>query len=984
MLKHCIFCGLFLLLNFFAFAQTSKKPLTHQAYQEWKTLPLGERKLSQNGKWVTYQLKTLESDNQVALHATEGNLSAQIFERGENAVFSADSRFFLFKIKPHNDTLKNQRRRKVATDKLPKDSLAILDLQTNALLKIPRVKSFRVPEKGLSFVAYQLEIDEPAKPSIKPKTDSLKKKQDSTQVVKIEPQTLDEAKKIIQELEKKLAKTAEPTKRLAKKAPKKETKESGSKLILRNLLTAKQDTFVFVTEFVFNKNGTQLAFASTGNDSTFKAGVYVVDLQTQKVKHILNSAGKFKNLVFDEVGSQLAFVADLDTTQKHEKELIKHFSLYYWNDKQPSAQLFAHRNTAGIPINYMINEHVSPFFAKNGEKLFFATNPILPVADTTLLPEEIVNVDIWHWKDGKIQTQQNVELTNERKRGYWAVALLKQQNKILQLASPEIPNILVPNEGNANFVIAVTNKPYEILTTWQGYSFTDVYYISFQDGKPKKILEKLQANPQTSPQGNYLFWYSEPDSAWFSYHIAQAKTFNLTKNLPVAFYDELNDVPDFPNSYGSAGWIENDALLLVYDRYDIWALHPENKQPAKNLTQIGRKNQISFRNIRLDNEERFFKPNQLLYLRAFHEISKESGFYSLNLGKNENPQKLILQPYRFEGLMKAKNAEKFIFTRENFQEFGDIYLTDATFTNIQKLSHANPQQSQYLWGEVELVTWFAPSGEQLQGLLYKPENFDKSQKYPMITYFYERLSDNLHQYIVPAPSPSTIRTCMFTSNGYLVFMPDIPYRKAEPGKSAYDAVISGVLSVIEKGFVDTKRMAIHGQSWGGYQTVYLITQTNLFACAMAGAPVVNMTSAYGGIRYGTGVSRIFQYERGQSRIGATLWERPFAYLENSPLFNLHKVQTPLLIMHNDRDGAVPFTQGIELYMGLRRLQKPVWMLTYNGEDHNLIENKNRKDLSIRMQQFFDHYLKNAPMPYWMRNGVTAIEKGINLRYELEK
>lgn len=91
----------------------------------------------------------------------------------------------------------------------------------------------------------------------------------------------------------------------------------------------------------------------------------------------------------------------------------------------------------------------------------------------------------------------------------------------------------------------------------------------------------------------------------------------------------------------------------------------------------------------------------------------------------------------------------------------------------------------------------------------------------------------------------------------------------------------------------------------------------------------------------------------------------------------------MVIMANDADGAVPWYQGIELFTGLRRLGKPSWMLNYNGEAHNLVERRNRKDIQIREQQFFDHYLKGAPMPKWMKEGVPATEKGIEWGLEVE-
>jgi dipeptidyl aminopeptidase/acylaminoacyl peptidase len=298
------------------------------------------------------------------------------------------------------------------------------------------------------------------------------------------------------------------------------------------------------------------------------------------------------------------------------------------------------------------------------------------------------------------------------------------------------------------------------------------------------------------------------------------------------------------------------------------------------------------------------------------------------------------------------------------------------------MSEANPQQADYLWGTAELMHWRSTDGKPLDGILYKPENFDPSGQYPMMVYFYEKMSDGLHQYRSPGPGGSSVSVSFYVSRGYVVFIPDIQYRVGYPGESALDCVVSGVLSVLEKGFVDPERVGVQGHSWGGYQIAHMVTQTSIFAAAEAGAPVSNMTSAYGGIRWGSGMSRMFQYEKSQSRIGGTLWEARPQYIENSPLFWADKIETPVLMLHNDDDGAVPWYQGIEFFVALRRLGKPVWMLNYNGEPHGLRKYQNRKDWAVRMQQFFDHYLMDAPPPVWLAEGVPAVEKGKTLGLDL--
>ncbi|MEM9987072.1 MAG: prolyl oligopeptidase family serine peptidase, partial [Bacteroidota bacterium] len=386
----------------------------------------------------------------------------------------------------------------------------------------------------------------------------------------------------------------------------------------------------------------------------------------------------------------------------------------------------------------------------------------------------------------------------------------------------------------------------------------------------------------------------------------------------------------------------------------------------------------------LDDEEEFMPAGDWM-LVGNHENDKSSGYYRLIDGaEGKVVEELIHSAHRYTALSKAQDAETLLFRRQSYREYPELWMTDARFREPKQLTLTNPQQKDYRWGTVEMISWEAFDGRDFDGLLYKPDDFDPSKKYPVLIYFYEKTSNRLHSYSTPAPSRSIIYPSWYNSNGYVVFMPDIAYDTGEPGPDAYNSVVSGAEALIARyPWVDADNIGIQGQSWGGYQVAYLVTRTNMFKAAMAGAPVSNMTSAYGGIRWGSGRSRMFQYERTQSRLGTTLWENRTRYIENSPLFYADRVETPLLMMHNDDDGAVPWYQGIEYFVALRRLQRPVWMLVYNGEAHNLRQWPNRIDLSIRMSQFFDHYLKGEPAPKWMSQGVPATQKGKDLGYELE-
>jgi dienelactone hydrolase len=513
--------------------------------------------------------------------------------------------------------------------------------------------------------------------------------------------------------------------------------------------------------------------------------------------------------------------------------------------------------------------------------------------------------------------------------------------------------------------------------------------VNLETGEKQLVQKNLKGYPALSPEANYVYWYSTPDSTWMTYNIKTQEKRNLLAGLEenVNFYNEIHDSPSLPSSYGSGGWLKNDQAFLIYDKYDIWSVDPTGKKAPVNITKgEGRKNKIEFRIESLDEDDKDLglDPKAPLILSAFHEWNKKSGFYKGDFQGKSAPQELIFSDHKYYALKKAQESDEAILRRSTYQEYPDIYTAKLDFSNLTKVSETNAQQAEVNWGSVELVDYKTNDGTPMQGLLFKPENFDESRKYPMMVYFYERNSDGLHNYRAPAPSASTINIPFFVSNDYVVFVPDIKYDLGLPGPSAYNSIIPGVQTVVAKGFIDSDNMAIQGQSWGGYQVAYLITQTNMFKAAGAGAPVVNMTSAYGGIRWGTGMSRMFQYEQTQSRIGGTLWEKPMHYLENSPLFYTDRVRTPVLIMHNDADGAVPWYQGIEMFMALKRLNKPAWLLVYNDEDHNLVHRKNRKDLSVRLSQFFDHYLKGAPAPLWMTDGLPATEKGRTLKYDLSE
>ncbi|MEN8120777.1 MAG: prolyl oligopeptidase family serine peptidase [Bacteroidota bacterium] len=915
----------------------NKKVLDHADFDHWNKIKNAQ--ISNNGKWVIYQLQPGYGD--LTLKITDGKAKDILtYKRGNKAKINWESSHIIFKIKPELDSVNAQRRNKVKKDKLPKDSLGIFDLKTKTLIKIPRVNSYKIPEKWGSHIAFQI-FPEP-----KPK----KEKKDST-------------------------KTKEKVKK--KNKSKKENKKNGYRLVVKDLTTQQQDTFPFVKEYVFSEKGKKLMFYSSGKDSTFQQGVYMIDLSTNKLLPLCRGKGDYKNFAFDENGAQAVFLVDLDTT----KAKIRPFDVLLWKTGQDSATVIANNKAEFMPKEWIINEHFKPYFSKNGKRLFFGTSPKPLLKDTMLLPEEIVNVEVWNYKDSRLHTQQNVELKRDQKKAYMAILNINN-GSIQQIGNKDIPNIRTADEGNSNWGLGISDLPYQKYISWEGGPrHQDIYKINLQKNKKELIAKDIRSYlVRISPGGNYIYWFNALDSAWYSHHNMSGKTIKLMDSRKANLTDELNDLPNFPFPYRFAGWTKDDESFLVYDRYDIWQLDPNGKKDAVKLTG-GRASKTEFRYVELDEEERFIDPNKTILLHSYNEITRQEGYHSLNL-KNKLTKKLIPGNFRFRNVIKAKKSDYLIFTKENFKVFPNIQYSDLSFKKIEKISDANPQQKEYLWGTAEVYKWTSLDGVELEGLLYKPENFDPDKKYPMIVNFYEKSSERLNQHKTPEPHRSTINYSFYLSRGYVIFNPDVHYRIGYPGESSYNCVIPGVTSLIGEGFVDEKRIGVQGHSWGGYQIAYLVTKTDIFAAAEAGAPVPNMISAYGGIRWWTGLSRMFQYEHTQSRIGGTLWEYPIRYIENSPIFFVDKINTPLLIMHNDKDGHVPWYQGIELFVALRRLGKPSWMLNYVGEPHWPQKWQNKKDFNIRMQQYFDHYLKGEKAPVWMEKGIPAIEKGISKGYEL--
>lgn len=904
------------------------KPVSYDAYDGWRSIK-GTR-LSQNGEWLAYALIPQDGDGELVVRDLKTDREFRS-PRGKDPIITADDSFVLFAIAAPKADLDKAKKDKKKPDEMPANGLGIMDLSTGKVTAVERVKSFKAPEGSGPFVAYLLE--KPLK-----KDGAKDEKKGPEEAVPAAP---GEAKK------------------------EEEKKEPGTGLVIRELSTGKETTVAEVVEFVWDKPGTTLAY-TVSSKTPENDGAFLLDPVSGRTTTLLKGLGHYKGLAFDEKGAQAAFLSDRDDYKAKKPS----FKLYHWAAPGTSSVELVPAQTGNFPAGQAVSGDRTPSFSKDGRRLFFGIAAI-PVAPPDDAPEPI-KVDIWNWKDPYLQPMQKSRAEEDGKFSCLSVFHLGPGNrKFVRLADEELPEIELSD--GAAMAVGLSNVPYRQLISWDR-EYSDVYLVDVSTGARKKVLDKSFYGASLSPSGKYLCYFNNADKAWYTYRIADGKAFNLTGGLGVRFEEEIWDEPEEPGPYGTAGWVENDSAILIYDRYDIWEISPDGRTARMATNGFGRKNKTVLRARRLDPEEKSFPLKAKLLLTATNEDTMASGVFRTWLGQPGDPSMVVMKDKMFGGLLKAKKAETYAFTWERFEEFPDLWVSGPDLAAARRVSDANPQQAGYAWGRSELIEYTNADGLKLKALIYKPDDFDPARKYPLMVYIYEKLSDWRHRYFAPSPGTG-INFTRYVSNGYILLMPDIVYEIGHPGRSAMKCVLPAVNHVLDMGFIDPKRIGIQGHSWGGYQITYLVTQTDMFAAAQAGASVSNMTSAYGGIRWGMGMSRAFQYEKSQSRIGGTLWERYLQYIENSPIFQADRVTTPYLSIHNDDDDAVPWYQGIEFFSALRRLGREAYMFDYNGEKHGLRDRENQKHWTVHQDEFFDHFLKGAPRPDWMDKGVPYLERG---------
>lgn len=595
-----------------------------------------------------------------------------------------------------------------------------------------------------------------------------------------------------------------------------------------------------------------------------------------------------------------------------------------------------------------------------------------------------VTLILWHFKDPRLQSAQIVSPDQSSSPNRTFQALWRgDARKLVLLSDSSLPGVTVSRDEK--FAYGIDSRPYELSNSYTGRNWQDVYKVDLQTGQ-RTLLQKKRwpGTMSNSPDGQYqLFWAR--DGNYWKLDLATGDSVNITKGIPTYFGNREEDHNNlWTPAAGVKGWSNDGKWVLLYDMWDIWKV-PTTPGAGKavNLTVNGRKDQIRYQSILRWNYPAGasiadgYDLSLPMYISTYGEWTKKEGVSLVPAG-GTGAKPILFEDAKFS-IQKVRDADRYFFTRQTFTEYPDWWTAGPDFKDPKQLTNANPQIKDLAWSSgTRLINFTTAKGDKLQAAMYLPADFDPNKKYPMLVTIYEKRSQGKNSFVVPsetrAPDPS-----LYTSRGYIVLDPDIVYKINDPGMSAVWALIPAVKAAVATGFVDAKKVGLWGHSWGGYQTAFMVTQTDIFAAAIAGAPLTNMISMYASIYWNSGGTNAAIFEASQGRFKGNFLENEAAYIRNSPVFFADKMNTPLMILHNDKDGAVDFNQGVTYYNTLVQLNKPVIMLEYVGENHGLAQKQNQIDYATRMGEFFDHYLKDAPAPDWLENGIPRAKMAEHLK-----
>ena len=745
----------------------------------------------------------------------------------------------------------------------------------------------------------------------------------------------------------------------AKSDPK--AKHKGTDLLLRNLKTGSDELIGSVSEFSFNKSGSMLAYIIDTPDTTGN-GIHLMNLETFVRNPIESGKYLYSRLSWDEEGKVLAVLKGEKIKKKKElrNRLVAFTDL---GQLQVTKHMLDPEKLEGFPEDMVISEKGTLVWSTDESKIFFGLKEQEAAAEKKgPNADPVANVDVWHWKDERIQSVQMKQAKRDQNFTYRSVYDLKTK-KFYRLADEKMKNVSFTRNGK--WSIGVDSKPY--ISDWKP-RLGDYYRINNSTNKKVEILKAHGRSLGLTPDSKYFMYWKE-GHVW-AYDLEKGIHKNITENVEVSFVNQEFDRFGEKPPYGISGYSKDGKSVILNAQFDLWSV-PFKGGKATNLTKgEGDKNEIQFRYIKLDSKEKFIDLSKPLILSAFGKWTKKAGFYSLNKGKLSS---LIFDDKKFGRLLKAKKADKFLFTIESFVDFPDYFVSDNKFASPQKVTDANPWQREYKWGKQILFEFTNSKGVRLQGTLGIPDGYKEGQKLPMIVDYYEKNSNRVNTYpgVKYDDRPSFAG---LVSEGYLVMRPDIHFNFRTTHSDMLECVEAGVKKVIEMGYADPKKVALHGHSFSGQGSALISTKSEMFAAIFYGAGATDMISDFNQIWKTSGTNQHRYDIYNQGRFTTNPYDDLDLYMQESAVFHARSMNTPLLILHGTADGSVDWLQGIEFYNALRFNGKNVILLSYPGEGHHLRKLENQIDFQERQMQFIDHYLKGKKAADWMIKGVPFLKK----------
>ncbi|MGH7503560.1 MAG: alpha/beta hydrolase family protein [Longimicrobiales bacterium] len=755
----------------------------------------------------------------------------------------------------------------------------------------------------------------------------------------------------------------------------KDQKHEGVDLIVRDLTTGVNTTFGNVAEFAWTDEGALLAF-TIGAETKAGNGLKTYDPETGVLKTLESDTAAYKGLTWREDADDLAvFRVRTEEEWEGDTHVIVHWSGL--SGKTPERHEFDPNSVSGFPSATRIVDFRELTWTADGKYVLFGVQDRVAKEkpDSTKDGEEVEKpgVEIWHAKDVDILPEQKVRAQRDREENH-LTAWDPEANRFIEIGNELTESATAARAGN--FALALDQTPYERERMF-GPVFNDVYVVDLDTGERTRVKDRVEqlsgGLPQLSPTGRYVL-YVESDHYWV-YDVVKKTHTNITRNVQTSFMDVEDDhtVAQKP-PHGVAGWTPEDRAVLLYDKYDVWEITPDEAK-ATRLTN-GAADEVRHRIVRIDNDEVFIDPSQPTYVALYGERTKEYGYGRMQRGKAVTRD--LLKPASVTRLTKAEEADVYAYMTGSYSDAPDYFAGGPALANAHQVTDLNPFQAEYAWGRTELVDFTNRQGVPLQASLHYPANHEPGRKYPMIVLIYEIRSNAIHQYYAPSER-NAYNPTNWTQEGYFVLQPDIVYRDRDPGLSALDAIEPAVDRMIATGMIDEARIGLVGHSWGGYQTAFVSTVSNKFAAGVAGAPLTELASMYLSVYWNSGGTDARIFEISQGRMEVPPWEDLDAYTRNSAVWNIEKMETPLLVTFGDKDGAVDWHQGIVMYNAARRENKDLVMLVYEGENHGLAKKPNQIDYQRRVMEWFNHYLKGDAAPAWIQSGVRFLDKDKELK-----